>query len=108
MPKLVINPFQLTRSRGARLGHREDGTITSKFQLTRSRGARLKGIIDELYKYKFQLTRSRGARLAAPEKTSFMSSQFQLTRSRGARPICNFMHFHIRINFNSRAHVERD
>ena len=77
------------------------------FQLTRSRGARL-GTADRYpHHFTFQLTRSRGARPRSGSRKG-VEKIFQLTRSRGARPSLYSSPSSCISNFNSRAHVERD
>ena len=78
------------------------------FQLTRSRGARPFSIFSAWRVLRrFQLTRSRGARPGLL-KTAAAWTTFQLTRSRGARLTLHLLLRRPCLNFNSRAHVERD
>ena len=102
----VATIFQLTRSRGARRKLTDRTDKIGKFQLTRSRGARPYSPLQYTIFKPFQLTRSRGARRDTPRRAGVLLS-FQLTRSRGARPRrLDSLASHV--NFNSRAHVERD
>ena len=107
----AVNPFQLTRSRGAWPCDRSLNEVALRFQLTRSRGAwrRLNRWFGRHLNFnshahverdptieiksnnpsEFQLTRSRGAWPLLSLMTK-SCTRFQLTRSRGAWRLLNF------------------
>ena len=98
--------FQLTRSRGARRRHYHRYTFYILFQLTRSRGARpidMTPFVSACEISTHALTWSATSKVCG----SMRLDRFQLTRSRGAR-LYIFLFYFFYINFNSRAHVERD
>ena len=126
---IILERFQLTRSRGAwpvavrksihylknfnshahvERDRRNALHLTSwiLFQLTRSRGAWPSFVSIVFHVLKFQLTRSRGAWPVRVLSISF-DKVFQLTRSRGAW-LTQLLSSIMRDNFNSHAHVERD
>ena len=77
-----------------------------QFQLTRSRGARLTSHVGKTICLKFQLTRSRGARLNFP--TIFILNLNFNSRAHVERDGRRYYFDMSTVNFNSRAHVERD
>ena len=102
-----ILQFQLTRSRGARRRSKWGQVCRLQFQLTRSRGARPEVDLSSWRNYWFQLTRSRGARPIVTQTTGTdigISTHALTWSATGAKNNTNVTG----IDFNSRAHVERD
>ena len=101
--------FQLTRSRGARPSlYSSPSSCISNFNSRAHVERDAFGLLLLFVSALFQLTRSRGARRNKRRLHSRPTTRFQLTRSRGARREGLLDEIIDQLDFNSRAHVERD